>query len=588
MKERFLSVFVGLFLTSLIHAQVDEQFDGASLSESWSGDTEKFVLNSGKLQLSDEGNAGNAYIVTPSTAIDDGVWESSIQIGCKTSNSNFVRIYLATDSPVLGEPLNGYYLQLGNTGKQLILYRVKGKTSKKIGEGVKNRLDVATLSISVRVTRDDDYTWHVYSMMNDETAFTEEFSAVDSTFKASSFAGLYCKYSKTNATKYYFDSFEISGEGEGDTEAPGLASFSTSDSMIVVNFDEWVDSERLAYEITPELDSEAEWNQAHTQLSIKFGEALSQGTKYELNLSDIRDYSGNMADDTALYFAHVDEVEAGDIIFTEVMFVPYAGGSEFVEIYNKSNKVIDLSKLKFSTRKAADSTIYSAKKIASQTSLIFPEEIKVLTKDAAGVKNFYECEDASFIEMSFPSLRNANGAIVLFRSADTMIVDNFYYDAKMHVESVPDKGKGVSLERISLVSEEWTSAPEIAGYATPGVWKKGTKILTRQQPADVSDVKIDASEICYPYYDQDKQFHLSYQFGRPNYQMTVKVYSMEGICVRTLLNNATMDTDGNITWDGKDDNGRILNVAPYVLRVEAFHATNGDRYNKSFVVLVSK
>lgn len=581
MRQRILSVFVGIFFTLLTNAQISEHFSSKNLSSSWDGEVSKFSLQDEQLLLSDTTQSGSAYLSTYSTAIDNGSWELHLQMKFKPSGSNYVRYYLTSNSPILNEALDGYYVQIGNSNKQILLYRMKGTSSKKIGESSENRIDTSSVDLYLKVIRSKTAEWKVYSKLNDEKQFSEEFSVTDSTYLTSSFTGIYCKYTKSNANKMSFDDIIVEGEGEEDKESPFISSFSPTDTLLTIHFNEWVNEDFIQLGIEPQLDYTAEWNNAHNQLSIHLNEVFESGKKYDLTLSDIRDFRSNVSD-TILYFAHVDEIEPQDILFTEVLFVPNKGGSEFVEIYNNSNKVLDLSLLKFSTRKAADSSLYSAKKIASESCLIFPQEIKVLTNSRTGLTDFYHCEENAIIEMSsFPSLRNETGSIVLFRSKDSLIIDDFYYEDTMHEESVPNKGTGVSLERKSLTTHEWTSSAGINGYATPGYF------ATNNENA-VDDIDFNATEVCFPLYDEEHHFQLKYRFDEPNYLATIKIYNLNGECVKDLLHNTTLSQEGIIQWDGTNNNENILQTAPYIVRMEALHATSGKRVTKSFVVLISR
>ena len=38
-----------------------------------------------------------------------------------------------------------------------------------------------------------------------------------------------------------------------------------------------------------------------------------------------------------------DSVAKGDISFNEILFNPYSGGSDFVELYNKSAKILSIT-----------------------------------------------------------------------------------------------------------------------------------------------------------------------------------------------------------------------------------------------------
>lgn len=584
MRQRILSVFVGIFFTMVTNAQISEHFSTGNLSSSWGGETSKFVLENEQLQLNDTMKTGSAYLSTYSTAIDNGSWEMHLQMKFKPSGSNLVRYYLTSNSPILNEGLEGYYLQIGNTNKQILLYRMKGTSSKKIGESVENRLDTSFIDLSLKVVRGPNAEWKVYSKLNDERQFSEEFSVSDSTYLTSSFTGIYCKYTKSNINKITFDDIIVEGDGEEDHEHPFIKSFTPTDTLLTIQFNEWINEDFFQLSMNPQLNFTSEWNNAHNQLSIRLNDSMESGQKYELKMDDIRDFRGNSYD-TLVNFAHINEIEAHDLLFTEVLFVPNREGSEFVEIYNNSDKVLDLSLLKFSTRKANDSSLYSAKKIASEPCLIFPKEIKVLTNNKEGVTAFYQCEENAFVEMSsFPSLRNETGAIVLFRSTDSLIIDNFYYEAAMHEETVPNKGTGVSLERVSVDSDEWVSSASINGYATPGYFSSNK--TTRENGID--DIRFDATEVCYPLYGEEHHFQLKYQLDAPNYIATIRVYHTNGMCVKEIIHNATLSMEGVIEWDGTDNNGRALSTAPYIVRMEAINAQSGRHITRSFVVLISR
>lgn len=584
MKLRFLSVLLGVFCSfGVLRAQISENFDGNALSSTWKGDVSKFEIEDGKLVLSDDGNAGTSFLSTYSTAMDDCLWETTVRLGFKPSGSNFVRIYLTSNNIDFTEPMEGYYLQIGNSDRKVLLYQMKNKTAKKLAESEENRLDNETIELSVKVIRNKDSEWKVYTQLNEEKSFREEFSVVDSSFRTTAFSGIYCKYTKTNSTKISVDKFVIDGEAVADETNAAILNTQISDTLIAVAFSEWVDEDYLDYEVSPQIDFHASWNPSHTQLNLRLNEELKQGTKYELSLSEIRDFAGNLSNDTIIPFAKVEQAEEGDILFTEVLFNPNKEGSEFVEIYNASEKVFDLSSLKFSTRKSADSSLYSSKLISNTPLLLFPGELKVLTASQEGVTNFYQSKEENFVVMkSFPSLRNETGAIVLFRAKDSLIIDNFYYESSMHEESIENDGKGVSLERTYLDENEWSSAASVNGYATPGYWSKGG------DNAHSHGVEITSSEICRPYYNGVGRFSIKYHFDQPNYQMIAKVYSIDGLYIRSLVENETLDIQGEIAWDGTNQNGKALHPAPYIIRIEAFHSSSGKRFGKSFVVLVTQ
>lgn len=585
MRLRFLPVLMGIVLSVFsVYGQVSDDFVGNQLKSIWEGDVSKFSVSFGNLCLSDYGNSGTACLSTYSTAMDNCSWMASMHLDFCPSSANFVRLYLASDNVALDGALNGYYLQIGGSKKQVMLYRVKNKTSKKIGEGAENRLNRTDVKLSVMVVRSQTAEWKVYTKLDGEKDYTMDFSVVDSTFLTASFVGIYCKYTKTNASKISFDKFVVAGKSVVDVSSPRVEKMSMTDSLLTLSFDEWVDKDKVEITSFPSVNFLAEWDKSRKSVELRIDDELSKGTRYELYVSNLTDYVGNVANDTILTFARTEEVIPKDILFTEVLFNTQMGGREFVEIINVSKKVLDLSELKISTRKSSDSSIYSAKKISSEPILFFPGEIKVLTDNVNGVSSFYNSKVNAFIELpSFPSLRNETGAIVLFKSKDSTIIDDFYYDASMHVESVPDKGKGVSLERISLEGNEWTSAAAVNGYATPGYLGYG-----ESGSVENTGLNLSANEVCYPYQDREKHFRIHYDFDAPNYLASLKIYTLEGRCVCSVLNNESLSVSGEVEWNGCDDYGNVLWVAPYIAVLEVHNPTNGWRSRRSFVVLLSK
>lgn len=582
MKRKFLSVFAGFLFPLCSSAQISDSFvDNSALSE-WYGDNSRFLISEDeRLQLSDPNKLGKSYVAFESASMNNAEWNLSVELQFRPSSSNYMRFFLCSDSPNLSEPLNGYFLQVGNANRQILLYRMSNGSTKILGRSVEERLDRSSISLSVKVIRSEKGEWRVYSRLNDELSFTEEFVVKDTMFENSFFSGIYCKYSKTNSDKFYFDDLYIDGTALSDFIAPKVEKFSISDSSIILQLSERIDCDAFSYELQNLSYYESYWNSQCNTLSILLHERLEQGVRYGLSVSNCVDMAGNAMNDTTLYFAIPDSVAPGDLLFSEVLFNPVSGGSEYAEIYNNSNKIIDLSTLRFSTRKAADSSIYSSKKLASSPMFIFPGEFKLITDDREGVCNYFDCQDPSaFILLnSMPSLRNEDGCIVLFRSEDSLVIDNFYYDVSMHSELLANKGKGVSLERVDWESNHWVSSAGSVGYGTPGYENS-----SQAQSVDVAD--FQPSEFCFPYYDESHHFKLRYSLDDYGYYATIRAYSISGYCVATVIDHLLLASNGEISWNGRDDNDRVLPTAPYILIFEAINE-KGSVVREKWVVFVS-
>ena len=74
---------------------------------------------------------------------------------------------------------------------------------------------------------------------------------------------------------------------------------------------------------------------------------LEIGLDYQVTVrDDLLDCNGNeIGLSNEAIIAVPEPIEEQDIIINEVLFNPETGGSDFLELYNKTNKTIDLSTL---------------------------------------------------------------------------------------------------------------------------------------------------------------------------------------------------------------------------------------------------
>ncbi len=252
-----------------------------------------------------------------------------------------------------------------------------------------------------------------------------------------------------------------------------------------------------------------------------------------------------------------------------------------MEIYNRSNKVLDLSQLNISNRRNGD--LYASKSFGKTEILIFPEEYKVLTSNKEKVCNFFDCQnEEAFLTMTLPAYTNDSGYVVL-TDKNGEVINEFNYTASMHSPAIKASNrKGVALERQSFEGDEWNSASEDSGLGTPGY-------LNSKRP-DSSGTEIHLSlenEVCSIYQDKEGNPILAYQFKEGGYTANIAIFSINGQIIRKLGENMTLPYQGIIRWDRKDENGRVVPVSPYIFLFEAFHP-NGDIYRKSLVGIVSK
>jgi len=151
-----------------------------------------------------------------------------------------------------------------------------------------------------------------------------------------------------------------------------------------------------------------------------------------------------------------DEASYNDIVINEIMYAPSTGQPEWVELYNKSDKNINLKNWKFSDN-ASTVTLSSSDYIFASKSYL------ILAKDTT-IKNYFTVK-SPILTVNIPTLNNDKDACVLKTNLNTII------DSVSYLSSWGGKN-GFSLERISVdglsnVRENWgtSRSPQ---KATPG------------------------------------------------------------------------------------------------------------------------
>lgn len=381
-----------------------------------------------------------------------------------------------------------------------------------------------------------------------------------------------------------------------DTEPPSLERVSVTDNVtIIAYFNEKLDS-LDAVDITnfvidnsigTPLAAVPVWP-GLTTVTLTLAQPLQLDVIYTLTVfSNLKDCTGNsQPSETTQRFAIPQDPDSNDIVINEILFYPRDGGYDFVELYNRSEKVIDLSKLMLGNYDTTFS-IFSNQKVISTTGyLFFPEEYIVLTANPDAVKSQYNTTNpTNFIKLSsMPSFNiDAGGAAI----SDTLnnVKDYLIYDEDMHIPLL-NSLKGVSLERISFNRPSndrtnWHSAAEDVGFATPAY---------RNSQFDVPVVEGSPFTVEPEIFSPDNDgyndvVNFNYTFDSPGYICSITLFDSRGRTIKKLLVNELLGTSGTVSWDGINDSYEKGRIGIYVAFIELFN-TSGDqkKYKHSFVL----
>jgi Lamin Tail Domain/CHU_C Type IX secretion signal domain len=277
-----------------------------------------------------------------------------------------------------------------------------------------------------------------------------------------------------------------------------------------------------------------------------------------------------------------------NIVINEILFNPKSNGTDYVEIYNRSNKIIDLKQTYIANRNTAG-VISNIKPLSADNYLLFPQDFIVITEDAAIIKRDFITKnmDAFVIVASMPSFNDDKGDVIIL-NAQGNITDELQYDEKWHFKLI-DNREGVALERIDYnlptqQSDNWHSAATSAGYGTPTYKNSQYKINDGVQ----GEIKI-TPEIVSPDNDGINDFAtIDYSFPSPGYVASIIIFDAAGRVVRNLQRNALCGIKGNFRWDGLGEKNQKLSMGIYIIYTEIFNLEGKKKQFKNTIVLARR
>lgn len=831
---KILPVILWLLFAGDCTAQVVDDFSDGNflLNPTWLGDQSKFVVSNERLKLQAPALAGTAFLITESQAVQEAVWEFAVQFDFNPSSSNYSKIYLVSDKADLQTALNGYFVKVGHSSKEVSLFVQHGSSETELIDGLDDRLNFSLINLSVRVTRDAAGSWNLFSDVGRTRTYALEGSTIDEAHLVSGYFGIQCFYTPTRSDKFLFDDVIVTGSIVPDTFPPRLLLVEAIDSIrFRATFSEPLDSlsaplvnqvfisglgfpesgllmsdknavewklaspliNGVTYQVqfsgisdragnkmpptiksllffragspshksilitelfpdpTPQLGlpsaeyieiynrssvpfelnewtlsdgssigvfssaiilpgsyrvitstsaadlfleqsdiiglpnfpslnnsgdrislkdpkgvtidsvnysigwyrdddkatggwslelidpdnpcgesdnwtaSEAEGGGTpgiansvlaqkpdltppniedvlplgSSKLSIRFNETimgesipsatflitpeipirgislrdpgsrilevelfseLKQRTLYRMEVRGIHDCSGNVLDSTSFEFGLTEPVDSLDVVISEVLFNPRSGGVDFVEIYNTSDKFIDLQNWTLENE--------SSRTVLQRRSL-HPHQFIALTEDPRIIQWQYPNAAAkNLLKANLPSLPDDSGMIIL-RSDQEDVVDHLMYSGDWHTEFLKSE-EGVSLERIvsdapTQDSDNWISASSLSGFATPG------SVNSQQRPSGTGVQQVEiVPEIFSPGNAAFEFVQIRYQFDQPGRVANVSILNQQGTVIKQICNNELLGSEGFIRWDGDQQDGVKARVGYYVVWFETF------------------
>jgi hypothetical protein len=593
MKRKF--VFCAVFLPFLCFSQISETFSNGNFTENpvWDGMSENFIVNENFQLQSNAQSASQSYLSTPSQSINNAVWECMVKITYPTSASNYASVYIVSDRIDVGEECNAYYVKIGGTNDEISLFLQEGTKHTKIIDGTDKRTDGNPVELNIRVKRDEEGNFELYSKLVSETEFLLEGTAKNDKIKSGFYFGLLFSNTNTTGKNYFFDDIFVTGDKAIDTEPPVLTSLVIeAPDKLSLKFSEAVDISNASFFVDNDMGipNNMELLSGNSRLDLSFSENFEHGIVYTIEIKGLTDLSGNELAENRKSVGFPEEIEHGDVVFNEIMFDNADGSLEYVELANTSNKVLDLSGVAFSTWRA-DGTLNTGVKIPEGI-ILLPDDYIAFCTDAQVVSNYHNCPDGSNILSVSPwtALNNESAALALTNADKTEIFDELTYRSKWHHTLIKNT-KGVALEKIhphlpAQDEDSWHSAGSECNFGTPGYKNSQYRELFPSADAD-NPIWLDP-EVFTPDNDglNDVCF-IRYTTEEAGYMANIKILTANGLNLKNICSNALLSTDGFFIWDGTAESGKGANAGVYVVYAEIFHPEKGKHKQVKLPVIVS-
>ncbi|HMO61213.1 MAG TPA: lamin tail domain-containing protein [Ferruginibacter sp.] len=381
-----------------------------------------------------------------------------------------------------------------------------------------------------------------------------------------------------------------------DQTAPKLLhAYSTTAQSLTLVFDEPLNASTAAqsnaYSISDGITiaSAAAISPIFDRVTLQLNNSIVADKVYTVTVNGVTDCAGNaIGDKKTARFGIGRDADSLDIVINEILFNPPANGNDYVELYNRSNKIIDLQKVYIANLNTAG-VISSITQLSTEPLALFPQEFIVVTQNPALVKANYITQnpDAFVAVSSMPSYNNDQGNCIIL-NAQGNIVDRLSYSERWHFRFLDDR-KGVALERIDYdaptnIQDNWHSAATSAGYGTPTYKNSQYRINDGVQ----GEVKL-SPEIVSPDNDgQDDFATIDYKFPEPGYVANITIFDAAGRPMRALQKNALCGTTGYFRWDGLGDRGQQLPTGVYIVYTEIFNLKGKKKQFKHTIVVARR
>lgn len=380
-----------------------------------------------------------------------------------------------------------------------------------------------------------------------------------------------------------------------DTKEPEISSiYVSNDTTIQITYNEPLlsttttktDNFRLTDEIVPKNVELTGTNYCTIQLTLN--RPMEPGKIYQLTITPaITDCSGNQQYTTIDTLVGIPSTcDSLDVVINEVLFNALPNNPEFIELYNRSDKILDASNLVFTFETINTKSTFIASK---EPFLFYPHSYLVFSAAPESLPSVYTyCNTKTmYCSSGWKGMDDKAGTIFL-QTKNLQVIDRFSYSENMHQASFTNK-EGISLERVNPevaanYPGNWHSAAETVQYGTPGL--QNSQYIEETSVTGTFSIE---NEIFSPDDDgYNDLLKIDYHFENSGNRITAWIFDAVGRKITCLMNNSLPENTGFFTWDGHSDTGKLCAPGMYMVFIQQITDLGETREFKKACILALK
>lgn len=221
--------------------------------------------------------------------------------------------------------------------------------------------------------------------------------------------------------------------------------------------------------------------------------------------------------------------------------------------------------------------------------ILMPGEYAVIASDTTLFKYLNPGDSIAKLIILNKSLSlNNDFDDVVITDLTSKIIDSVRYFSNWHSQIITDK-RGRSLEKInpnlpSADKSSWMTSSAKSG-GTPG--RKNTAYIETSGQNQHAKITVTPSIFSPDGDGLDDVCLISYSLPFNSGTINVKIFDSQGRQIKTLALNQYTTQNGNLLWDGTDENGKIGRIGIYIILFEAI-SESGESFKQKLTVVLAK